>query len=81
VRANIFIPIIDVPAVTEAPILMLRPRAWNMTEHNITVSGKPAPGPLVDFGLLMYHNGMRLSECESGPFFYLSKVGGNKGHR
>ena len=24
-----------VPPVEKAPVLMLRPRAWNMTEHNV----------------------------------------------
>uniref|UniRef100_V9KGI5 malate synthase n=1 Tax=Callorhinchus milii TaxID=7868 RepID=V9KGI5_CALMI len=64
----------DVPPISKAPILMLRPRAWNMVEHNMLVNGKEVPGPLFDFGLLMYHNGRILFEKESGPFFYLSKV-------
>ena len=25
----------QVPPVEKAPVLMLRPRAWNMTEHNV----------------------------------------------
>ncbi|XP_059496339.1 malate synthase-like isoform X2 [Stegostoma tigrinum] len=64
----------DVPPISKAPILMLRPRAWNMVEHNLLVNGKEVPGPLFDFGLLMYHNGQILFENECGPFFYLSKV-------
>ncbi|XP_020390325.1 malate synthase-like [Rhincodon typus] len=66
--------IADVPPISKAPILMLRPRAWNMVEHNMLVNGKEVPGPLFDFGLLMYHNGQILFENECGPFFYLSKV-------
>ncbi|XP_071975528.1 uncharacterized protein [Engystomops pustulosus] len=62
------------PPVSQAPILMLRPRAWNMVEHNMLINGREIPGPLFDFGLLMYHIGRRLYENESGPFFYLSKV-------
>lgn len=27
----------DVPHISEAPVLMLRPRAWNMVEHNMMV--------------------------------------------
>lgn len=27
----------DVPHVSQAPVLMLRPRAWNMVEHNMMV--------------------------------------------
>lgn len=38
------------------------------------VEGKEAPGPLFDFGLLMFHCGKTLFENLSGPFFYLSKV-------
>uniref|UniRef100_UPI00398F0348 malate synthase-like isoform X2 n=1 Tax=Pristiophorus japonicus TaxID=55135 RepID=UPI00398F0348 len=64
----------DIPPISKVPILMLRPRAWNMVEHNMLVNGKEVPGPLFDFGLLMYHNGRILFENECGPFFYLSKV-------
>ncbi|XP_041800164.1 malate synthase-like [Chelmon rostratus] len=64
----------DVPHISQAPVLMLRPRAWNMVEHNMMVEGKEAPGPLFDFGLLMFHCGKTLFENKSGPFFYLSKV-------
>lgn len=64
----------DVPHISEAPVLMLRPRAWNMVEHNMMVEGKLVPGPLFDFGLLMFHCGKTLFENNSGPFFYLSKV-------
>ncbi|XP_053559654.1 uncharacterized protein LOC128650027 [Bombina bombina] len=63
-----------IPPISKAPILMLRPRAWNMVEHDMMVNGREIPGPLFDFGLLMYHAGRRLYENESGPFFYLSKV-------
>uniref|UniRef100_A0A3P9M067 malate synthase n=1 Tax=Oryzias latipes TaxID=8090 RepID=A0A3P9M067_ORYLA len=63
-----------VPHISEAPVLMLRPRAWNMVEHNMMVGGKEVPGPLFDFGLLMFHCGMTLLQNQSGPFFYLSKV-------
>ncbi|CAL8358685.1 unnamed protein product [Merluccius merluccius] len=64
----------NVPAISQAPVLMLRPRAWNMVEHNMLVNGKEVPGPLFDFGLLMFHCGKALYNSKSGPFFYLSKV-------
>ncbi|XP_042348922.1 malate synthase-like isoform X2 [Plectropomus leopardus] len=64
----------SVPHISRAPVLMLRPRAWNIVEHNLMVEGKEAPGPLFDFGLLMFHCGKTLFENKSGPFFYLSKV-------
>ncbi|XP_049898939.1 malate synthase-like isoform X2 [Epinephelus moara] len=64
----------NVPHISQAPVLMLRPRAWNMVEHKMMVEGREAPGPLFDFGLLMFHCGRTLFENKSGPFFYLSKV-------
>ncbi|XP_039607595.1 malate synthase-like isoform X1 [Polypterus senegalus] len=64
----------DAPHISEAPVLMLRPRAWNMIEHNMMVQGKEVPGALFDYGLLVYHNGKLLFENKSGPFFYLSKI-------
>ncbi|XP_048481302.1 uncharacterized protein LOC119694354 isoform X2 [Plutella xylostella] len=61
-------------SISTCPILMLRPRAWNMIEHNILIDGKEAIGPLVDFAILMFHNGKKLHEAGSGPYFYLSKL-------
>ncbi|KAI0218845.1 Bifunctional glyoxylate cycle protein [Lamellibrachia satsuma] len=65
-----------VPDISTAPVLMMRPRAWNMIEHNMLVSGRKVPGPLFDFGLLMFHNAHILVDCGSGPFFYLPKLEG-----
>ncbi|CAK1589119.1 unnamed protein product [Parnassius mnemosyne] len=64
-------------SITTCPVLMLRPRAWNMIDHDILIDGKEAIGPLVDFGILMYHNAKKLHENNSGPYFYLSKVQGS----
>ncbi|KAK3535590.1 hypothetical protein QTP70_017123 [Hemibagrus guttatus] len=64
----------NAPPISQAPVLMLRPRAWNIVEHNMLVNGQEIPGPLFDFGLLMFHNAKLLLENQSGPFFYLSKV-------
>ncbi|XP_074650895.1 malate synthase-like [Tubulanus polymorphus] len=63
-----------VHSIEKVPVLMLRPRAWNMIEHNMLVNGKEVPGPLFDFGLLMFHNARILAQVKSGPFFYLSKL-------
>ncbi|XP_066998901.2 malate synthase isoform X2 [Anabrus simplex] len=63
-------------SIQSLPVLMLRPRAWNMAEHNMMVNGKEVPGPIFDFGILMFHNANKLSEMGCGPFFYLSKVEG-----
>jgi len=67
-----------IPPVEKAPLLMLRPRAWNMTELNVLLGGRETSGPLVDFLLLMYHVGATLHSRGSGPFFYLSKLEGWK---
>lgn len=64
----------NVPHISKGPILMFRPRAWNMTEHNMSVKGKEVPGPLFDFALLIYHNARELSRHEVGPCFYLAKL-------
>ena len=58
-------------SVRSSPVLMLRPRAWNMTEHNVLLAGKVSPAPLVDFGLLIHHNWRQMLRAEVGPFFYL----------
>ena len=39
----------EVPPLERAPLLMLRPRAWNMTEYNVLIDGHPTPGALTDF--------------------------------
>ncbi|XP_041460469.1 malate synthase, glyoxysomal-like isoform X1 [Lytechinus variegatus] len=65
-----------VPSIEHVPILMLRPRAWNMEEPNMMVNGVVVPGPLFDFALLMYHNAKILLDKGCGPFFYLSKIEG-----
>ena len=44
--------------------------------YSLQVDGREVPGPLFDFGLLMFHCARRLMKAESGPFFYLSKVEG-----
>nr|XP_022908998.1 malate synthase-like [Onthophagus taurus] len=56
------------------PVMMLRPRAWNILEHNVKINQKKIPGALIDFALLMYHNAKILLETNSGPYFYLSKL-------
>lgn len=31
-------------------VMMLRPRAWCMTEIHLRINGRAVPGPLVDYG-------------------------------
>ncbi|KAM6923497.1 uncharacterized protein FYW49_005955 [Xenentodon cancila] len=35
----------DVPHISQAPVLMLRPRAWNMVEHNMMAYSRPRRTP------------------------------------
>ncbi|XP_033743783.1 malate synthase-like [Pecten maximus] len=65
-----------VASIEHLPVIMMRPRAWNMVESNVLVGGKQIPGPLFDFGVLMFHNAQHLLKKNSGPYFYLSKLEG-----
>jgi malate synthase A len=38
------------------------------------VGGRAAPGPLIDFALIMFHVGRLLHQLGAGPYFYLSKL-------
>ncbi|XP_063701919.1 uncharacterized protein LOC134831994 [Culicoides brevitarsis] len=60
--------------IEKCPVLMMRPRAFNMIEHHCMIRGRKVPGALFDFALLMHHNGKLLSEMGVGPYFYLSKI-------
>lgn len=66
-----------VPAMSKAPVIMFRPRAWNMLECNMMVGGRVVPGPLFDFGLHMFHNSKLMIKEGNGPFFYLPKLEGS----
>ncbi|KAG7273611.1 hypothetical protein CRUP_011040 [Coryphaenoides rupestris] len=50
-------------------------RALQSPAQGLQVDGREVPGPLFDFGLLMFHCGKALYNSKSGPFFYLSKLG------
>jgi malate synthase len=54
--------------------LLVRPRGWHLPEKHVLVDGKPVSGALIDFGLFLFHNGRRLVERGSGPYFYLPKL-------
>jgi len=59
---------------SETAVLMVRPRGLHMDERHVRVEGKPVPASLFDFGLYLFHNGRRLVEQGSGPYFYLPKL-------
>ncbi|MCZ7574009.1 MAG: malate synthase A [Ardenticatenaceae bacterium] len=54
--------------------LLARPRGWHLVEKHVLIDGKPAPASLFDFGLYFYHNGKRVLEKGTGPYFYLPKL-------
>lgn len=60
--------------IQDSPVLMLRPRAFNMIEHHCLVQGRKVPGALFDFAILMFHNAKIMEQQGIGPYFYLSKV-------
>ena len=54
--------------------LLVRPRGWHLVERHLQVDDAPVSGSLFDFGLYVFHNGRRLLERGSGPYFYLPKL-------
>ncbi|MFO0636499.1 MAG: malate synthase A [Nannocystaceae bacterium] len=60
----------DAPLAT----LLVRPRGLHLPERHLDVDGSAAPGPLVDFGLFIFHNAHELVRRGSGPYFYLPKL-------
>jgi malate synthase len=55
-------------------VLVVRPRGWHLPEKHVLVDGEPISGSLFDFGLFVFHNGARLLERGSGPYFYIAKL-------
>jgi malate synthase len=55
-------------------VLMVRPRGLHLPERHIRVDGRPAPAPLIDFGLFFFHNAKAQLERGTGPYFYLPKL-------
>jgi malate synthase len=60
--------------VDDPATLLVRPRGWHLPEKHIEVAGEPVAGALVDFGLYMHRNALRLMKKGSGPYFYLPKL-------
>ncbi len=54
--------------------LLVRPRGWHLLERHVLVDGQPVSGSLFDFGLYVFHNGRRLVERGTAPYFYLPKL-------
>uniref|UniRef100_U5EYD5 malate synthase n=1 Tax=Corethrella appendiculata TaxID=1370023 RepID=U5EYD5_9DIPT len=62
--------------IQKCPLLMLRPRAFNMIEQNCMINGKQVSGTLFDFAILMFHCARLMCDLKIGPYFYLSKIEG-----
>lgn len=58
----------------ETATLIVRPRGWHLPEKHMRVEGREIPGPLLDFGLYVFHNAKALLKKGSGPYFYLPKL-------
>jgi len=59
-------------------VLLVRPRGLHLEERHFAVDGSPAPAPLFDFGLHLFHNAKELVARKTGPYYYLPKL---QGHR
>jgi malate synthase len=55
-------------------VLVVRPRGWHLPEKHVLVDGEPISGALFDFGLYVFHNGARLLDRGTGPYFYIAKL-------
>jgi malate synthase len=55
-------------------VLVVRPRGWHLPEKHVLVDGEPISGALFDFGLYVFHNGARLLDRGTGPYFYVAKL-------
>ncbi len=58
----------------ETAVLLVRPRGLHLQESHFEVDGTPAPAPLVDFGLYLFHNARELLKRKTGPYYYLPKL-------
>ena len=61
------------------PTIVMRPRGWHLVEEHIRFSDRlgrsmAASGPLVDFGLYVFHNAAELIDRGRGPYFYIAKL-------
>jgi malate synthase A len=61
----------------DTAVLLVRPRGLHLEERHLLVDGGPAPAPLVDFGLYLFHNARELLARGTGPYFYLPKLQGH----
>lgn len=58
-------------------VLLVRPRGLHLAERHFAVDGSPAPAPLFDFGLYLFHNAKELLARKTGPYYYLPKLQGH----
>jgi malate synthase len=58
----------------ETAVLMVRPRGWHLEEKHVLLDGNPISGGIFDFAMYFFHNGKKLVEQGTGPYFYLPKM-------
>ncbi len=54
--------------------LIVRPRGLHLNEEHVLINGEPVSASLFDFGLYVFHNGRKLREKASNPYFYIPKM-------
>ena len=59
--------IIEKKDLSACPIMMFRPRAFNMNDHLIEVNGQPLNGGLMDFAIIMFNTAKAI--IEKSPSF------------
>lgn len=55
-------------------VLIVRPRGWHLEEAHIEVDGERISGGIFDFAVYLFHNHKKISEKNTGPYFYLPKM-------
>ena len=55
-------------------VLIIRPRGLHLDEKNLEINGERTSGTFFDLALSLFHNGKKLLENGSGPYFYLPKL-------
>ena len=59
---------------SEPATLHVRPRGWHLYEKHVLIDGEPISASLFDFGMFIFHNGQKLLNHGTGPYFYLPKM-------
>ncbi|WP_394251218.1 malate synthase A [Arthrobacter pityocampae] len=61
-------------AADTLPTIVVRPRAWHLSEKHVLIQDVAVAGGLFDFALYFFHNARTLIDQGRGPYFYLPKI-------